>query len=397
MASSSSDHRRSSRSSHAARQRTGSRSSRRSGRVHNTTPEHKPLQKRDTGYRVGRGKTSSRRDGLAGRIRDPRMIFVGIVGLIVVGVLIFGISSWIKGCTSTNRAKREKAEEQEAINTIDPRVSAKADEETTAKLGNVLDLSEAYEDIAKNADQIDPKLIDLAVAEPEAVPFVKGYPEADKVASGYDENVTKGTYPLLYTWDTRWGYTSYAEGIAGVTASGPVALSIAAMGLTGTSTNDPVAVMSAVTAAELANGATGMGDLFVTEHAGDIGLSAEALDVSGDSIATAYYGESPVLLARIKTNSPIGSVEAHWALVTKQNEDGSYTVIDPTSAIASSHTWAAGTIAGASDALYRLGKAGETDAATDLGEGEATDTATDETAYDDTEVYEYDAEGNPIY
>ena len=194
----------------------------------------KPLQGRDTGYRVG----SSRRQN-SSRSINPRIIIVGVVGLLLLIAIVFGISSCVRGCS--NQGKKDSAKEQEQqVNPDDERVAFGVSSDVTAKLGAVLDRNEAFEKIAKSADKItDERLIDLAIAEPDAIEFVAGSVKANGSSQPYGEVVTQGTYPQLYTFDTRWGYLPYADGIMGVTGSGPVALSMAAMGLTGKNTYDP--------------------------------------------------------------------------------------------------------------------------------------------------------------
>ena len=233
MATANSDNRRKAPSS--SRQRSSSRS-----QAHRSDG-HKPLQRRDTGYRVG----SSRRQNTSRSI-NPRIIIVGVVGILLLIALIFGITSCVKGCSSSGKKSSDSKQEQQ-VNPDDNRVAYGVSSDVTAKLGAFLDRNESFEKIAKSANKItDERLIDLAIAEPEAIEFVAGSVKANGSSQAYGEVVTQGTYPLLYTFDTRWGYIPYADGIIGVTGSGPVALSMGAMGLTGKNTYDPATIAQAV-------------------------------------------------------------------------------------------------------------------------------------------------------
>lgn len=318
-----------------------------SGTSRRSSEERKPLQRRDTGYRVG----SSRRQNTSRNI-NPRLIIAGIVGILVVIALVFGISSCVKGCSKSNDKQKEDAVQE--VNPDDSRVAFGVNAEETAKLGAVLDRNETFATIAKKADKIsDERLIDLAIAEPEAIDFVAGSIEANGSSQAYGETVTQGTVPLLYTFDTRWGYLPYADGIAGVTASGPVALSMASMGLTGKNTYDPAAIIQAVTSANLASGTTGMDDAYVNNHASDVGLSATTVEASSDGIYTALT-DGYLMLIKVKADSGIGMANAHWALITQLNSDGSITVYDPTSAVASGHNWSLGGVSSKTDKAYQL-------------------------------------------
>ena len=200
--------------------------------------------------------------------------------------------------------------------------------------------------------------------------------------------MAKGDFPVLYTFDERWGYMTFGDGILGVTGSGPVALSIASMGLSGTTANGPDVVAKAVIAAKLATGASGMDDAFLTNHASEVGLSATSLEVSSDGLYYPLTDGTPVLV-KLKANSGIGSASAHWALIAALNSDGSVSLIDPSSAVASSHTWSIGTIADAADSAFMLlPSSGEYDSG-----GASDDTSYDDSSWDDSSWDETSEEG----
>lgn len=368
------------------RRRSSSGSTRRpnSSRRSNSSNGRKPLQGRDTGYRVG----SSRRQ-TSSRSINPRIIIVGVVGILLIIALVFGITSCVKGCSSRNTKKDEAKEVK--VNPEDKRVAYGVNAEQTDRLAEVLDRNEAFADIAKNADKItDERLIDLAIAEPEAVEFVAGSVKADGSTQPYDSAVPQGEYPKLYTFDPRWGYATYADGIIGSTGSGPVALSIASMGLSGKTTYDPATIAQAVTSAKLASGTTGMDDSFLTNHASEAGLAATSVEASSDGIYIPLAEDGVPVVIKLKSDSGIGSNNAHWAVVISLNSDNSVTVYDPTSAIATSHTWSLGAVASKTDTAYSVtaaaGTSGGTDASTNSdasldGTGEDTgETTSDESA-----------------
>ena len=369
-----------------SRSQTRRKSSTRNGSRSRTRKQdegRRPLQGRDTGYRVG----SSRRQNLQRNI-NPRLIVVGVIGILLLIALVFGISSCVRGCSNNSQKKPEKTETEAKVNPEDKRVAFGVSSDETAKLSVVLDRNESFASIAKNANKInDERLIDLAINEPEAIDFVAGSIKADSSTQPYSGNVSQGEYPLLYTFDPRWGYASYADGILGVTGSGPVALSMASMGLSGKTTYDPATIANAITSANLASGTSGMDDSFLTNHAADAGLVATSVEASSDGIYVPVAEGQPVVV-KLKADSGIGSNNAHWVLVARLNADGSIAVYDPTSAVASSHPWSLGGVAAQTDSAFSLTAAAGTTGITSGG-----DSTGDDGSYDDTADYDTGDQG----
>jgi hypothetical protein len=134
---------------------------------------------------------------------------------------------------------------------------------------------------------------------------------------------------------------------------------MASMGLSGKTTYDPATIAQAITSAKLANGTTGMDDSFLANHAIEAGLSATSIEASSDGMYTPIAEDQPVLI-KVKSDSGIGSANAHWALIISLNADNSITVYDPTSAIASAQPWSLGAVATRTDTAFALQLANST-------------------------------------
>lgn len=77
-------------------------------------------------------------------------------------------------------------------------------------------------------------LMKLLARNPETEDFVLSYPPEKDVEHTVDLSGTDlSKVPLFLQWDKRWGYTIYGNDVAGLTACGPTALSMAAYYLTG--------------------------------------------------------------------------------------------------------------------------------------------------------------------
>ena len=77
-------------------------------------------------------------------------------------------------------------------------------------------------------------LIDLLERNPETETFVLEYPLKKDAQIHVDLSGYKGStcVPLFLQWDQQWGYIEYGSDVAGLTACGPVCLSMAAWYLT---------------------------------------------------------------------------------------------------------------------------------------------------------------------
>lgn len=78
------------------------------------------------------------------------------------------------------------------------------------------------------------ELIELLERNPETEEFVLNYPtEHNKEHEiNLSEYKNSESVPLFLQWDPRWGYMTYGDGMAGLTACAPVCLSMAAYYLT---------------------------------------------------------------------------------------------------------------------------------------------------------------------
>ena len=282
---------------------------------------------------------------------DRRIFLVGAAALVLVIVLVLVLSSCVRGCSPDGG--QQQAESQ---NQVDSRVAAGVSDDLSKEFKTALDRNDKLSQIAANADKYsDQQLLELALAQPEAIDFVASYPDANKSAQAYSDAAHKGTAPTLYNWDARWGAVDYAGHALALTGSGPTSVSMAYMGLTGKSDMTPADM------AELATeGGYDEGDefcsaeLFVNEAEG-LGLTCTQIEVSRDQLVTSLG--SYVVAARVRPDTLTS--EGHWVLVVGVNENGSVTVYDPTSSEVTGHEWAPGTIADASGGLYALAAGAE--------------------------------------
>ncbi len=255
--------------------------------------------------------------------------------------------------------------------------------------------------VAEHADEYPVELIQLMVNEPASTSFVYNYPTAAHGASAYDESVSRGTAPLLYTWDPRWGYVDYAGGLLAVTGSGPTALAMARMGLLGQTDQTPATLASAITQMGGATGEAFM-DPNVIAGSSSGGTDTQHTDADGDgyddetgefieqgdttqatqgSLATTLGLNATMITAEpgysvtdtmngeitkganilIQTSGGAFGATPHWVVVVAANSDGSLAVYDPTSTSNSLHAWDPSTVVNDASTLISLTAPGGTD------------------------------------
>lgn len=321
-----------------------------------------PLRSRSINFQGGRNRIF----GI-----DRQLLILGALAVVLLVLVIVGVSSCVRGCSS---------EPVQSGNQIDSRVAAGVSEELTQQFATELNRNEKLAAIAASADRYaDAGLLELALRVPEAIDFVAAYPDAEKTAQPYGDAVTQGEAPQLWCWDARWGNVDYAGRALAITGSGPTALSMAYMGLTGNNDKSPADLAQQASEAEVATGDSAMAASFPESSAEGLGLSYKSYTSNADNLSQALDAGTYVLL---ETKAGSITSTAHWILLVSENEDGSITVYDPTSPDVSAHPWAAATLAASSDTIHALSlpKSDEDADAenSENGTAEGTTTTTDE-------------------
>lgn len=331
------------------RPRTNDARRRETGAPYRSNRNYRTMSGHDTGLNVRKNSNINfdRRRSRGRRPQGPlarfgidnRMLLTLVAGVVIIIVFIFVVSSCVRSCSSPAEDTSTSATE---VNSYDDRVAAGVSESLTNRFTSALDEGETLAWIAAHADEYaDERLPELALRESTAIDFVASVPDADSTAGSYTEGTEQGSYPLLYDWDTRWGYVSYAGSIMGVTGSGPTTLSMAYMGATGENDQTPDVLAQLASEGGYADESTGTTSAFFTDVGGQIGLSVQELEPSTDNLS---YVLANGQVAIVQLNASFTTPYVHWALVVCSNEDGSVTLYDPDSSEASLHTWAPGTI-----------------------------------------------------
>ena len=355
-----------------AQARGGSASQYRSSR------SYRSVNGRNRGYDLKQHniRFNERRGSAFSRIlSNPRALVFLVVSIILLVMAVMGISSCVRGCVNKGN---EASSEGTALSAT---LSAEVSEKLTARL----EQDELMTKIAAGTEQInDERLIELALAEPDAVAFVAALTAEEGAPTGaqpYGSEASRGTYPKLYNWDPRWGYVTFGDGLMAITGSGPTAFATAIIGLTGATKTTPADLATLAVEQKQTDNTYGFTTTFVQSQAPKLGLTCSEFSPSGDNL-TDVVESGTVVLAQMKAGS-FGDTP-HWLLVVGENLDGSVNINDPTSSANTSKPWDPATVAASAQSFWAL--------AMDDGKGTKDGTGSDSASDKSTTTSEADTE-----
>lgn len=198
-------------------------------------------------------------------------------------------------------------------------------------------------------------LVDLLQRNPETKDFVLSYPiEKDKTHEiDLSEYSDSDAVPLFLQWDKRWGYKEYGSDVAGLTACGPVCLSMCAYYLTGDEEMAPDKIIDF--AIENDYYVKGSGSLWtlISEGGERLGLNVEELPLDKNTVVRNLKNGNPVICVMGKGHF---TSTGHFIVLTGVDENGEFTVNDPNSVSNSSKTWSYDIISSEIKNLWAISK-----------------------------------------
>ncbi len=198
-------------------------------------------------------------------------------------------------------------------------------------------------------------LIELLERNPETKDFVLSYPLEKDAIHGIDlsEYEDSEAVPLFLQWDKRWGYKEYGSDVAGLTACGPVCLSMCAYYLTGDEAMSPDKIIDF--AIENNYYVKGSGSLWtlISEGGEKLGLEVDELPLDKNTIVRSLENGNPVICVMGKGHF---TTTGHFIVLTGVDENGDFTVNDPNSITNSSKSWSYDTISGEIKNLWSVSK-----------------------------------------
>lgn len=180
------------------------------------------------------------------------------------------------------------------------------------------------------------ELIDLLERNPETSNYVLNYPlEKDEPHTIDLSDVNRETVPLFLQWDSRWGYMEYGDSVAGLTACGPVCLSMAAYYLTGDDTYAPDKMITYATVHDYYSYGNGTKWTLFSEGAPELGFTVTELPLVENTIKRHLEAGHPVVCAMGPGDF---TTTGHFIVLTGV-QDGLLQINDPNSRANSEKLW----------------------------------------------------------
>lgn len=294
-----------------------------------------------------------------------KFIAVVLLVLIVIFVLV------VRGCSHAQSeedavATTEEAAETETVTNPEPAINVESYREQVFSwleddyAEALMQAAQTNEDAAWIVSHINDyavdgtvvqyKLLKLAATEPEARSFVRNWPElypsdqAEACSSTWE-----GRVPHLYQWDARWGYTLYCNTTFALTGCCPTSMAMVYQGLTGDSSRSPYDMGVLANERGYMDPSNGTDNAFLTNCAGELGLSCWQLSVSSEALVAALSAGN-VLICNVGPGD--FTTGGHFIVLTGLDNAGNVTVNDPCSAQRSAASWSADTIVSQTKALY---------------------------------------------
>lgn len=179
-------------------------------------------------------------------------------------------------------------------------------------------------------------LIDLMDRNPETEKFVLEYPQKKDLSVDVDlANYDADTIPLFLQWDQQWGYLPYGADVAGLTACGPVCLSMAAYYLTQNEDFAPDKMIQFALAEGYCTYGDGTSWTLISEGAKALGFDVTELPLEETRIIENLSVGNPIICV---VGPGDFTSSGHYILLSGY-QDGMIKVNDPNSTENSSRLW----------------------------------------------------------
>lgn len=195
-----------------------------------------------------------------------------------------------------------------------------------------------------NEEEYPAELIALYERNPDARSFVKNYPKKKGQTFPIDLSEYRSctTVPLLMQWDERWGYSTYAGELFGLSGCGPTCLSMVAIYLTGDTTMNPLWMGEFSTNNGYSYDGQGTMWSLMKDGAQQLGLRVEEMPLEEYQIISHLENGNPIICIM----GPGDFTSSGHFIVLTGYQDGEITVNDPNSYKNSERTWSYAELAG---------------------------------------------------
>ena len=185
--------------------------------------------------------------------------------------------------------------------------------------------------------QYPEELIALLDRNPETETFVLEYPIKKDMDIQVDLTQYRGSesVPLFLQWDQQWGYMEYGSGVAGLTACGPVCLSMAAFYLTEDDAFAPDKMIQFATENGYYSPGNGSSWTLISEGGVKLGFDVTEIPLVKSRIIKNLEVDNPIICAMGPGDF---TTSGHYIVMTGY-ENGMIRINDPNSIANSQKLW----------------------------------------------------------
>lgn len=188
------------------------------------------------------------------------------------------------------------------------------------------------------------KLLKLATKEPEAVSFIRTFPEVypnDEPEEGTTGESDGRRAPKLYQWDPRWGTTQYCATAFALTGCCPTSMAMVYQGLTGKTDKGPYEMGQLAKENGYMDTYQGTLSDFLTGIAPKLGLSSSKIDVNGTSLRSAL-AQGQLVICNVGPGDFTDG--GHFFVITGMDDEGKLLINDPFSVVNTEQHWDVSTV-----------------------------------------------------
>lgn len=305
------------------------------------------------------------------RNRKLQVAIRSAIVVVLLATIAVGIKTKIEKKKETElqeakiqRAIEEKAQrEQEEQEKQDKIEAVLSKEEYEVELRGLYAEHPEMEVIFLNRDQYPDWLMEYLVEHEEVVQWVCEYPEYMEQSQSElleiagqpipEDEKSQNEIPMLFQWDSRWGYVTYGERPIAVEGCGPTCLSMAAIGLTGNREITPSVVAEYALEKGYYVEATGTSWSLMDIGAQKFGLKSKQITTWSTTVIENALKKGKVVICSMGEGD--FTSRGHFILLVGLHADGTVMINDPNSLENSEKTWDIQTILSQAKGMWEIG------------------------------------------
>lgn len=266
-----------------------------------------------------------------------RTLIKAVIVILALTVSFFGVKKIVTNYVERNDASVGANNPQQTTEPQDGKSDEESEQEKLEELGAEEYLRQYAEENDIPFDEYPDFIIEMLDKTPAAIEFAVNYPVSKDKTYKIDmsEYENESDMPLFIQWDKRWGYIEYGSSVAGITACGPVSLSMVAYYLTGDKNMSPDKIIQFAKDNGYCVPGSGTSWTLISEGAGKLGLTATELPLNENHVKSHLQDGEPIICVMGPGDF---TTLGHYIVLTSY-EDGYVTVNDSNSVERTNKKW----------------------------------------------------------